>query len=521
MYRSSELIENTLRLWGDVFIPMTHIPLENSVNGRPISALRLRIGPATQRRRVLLMAGLHGREVLNPDILIDFVVGLINHLDTDWVIDRTRWTAALIRMLAESLDIYILPNANPDGRERALTSDSLWRKNMRYHFRPYPETSCTGTDINRNFDFFPSTRTRDNAGNWTSSGYHCDPTYKGPSPFFEPETRNVRTLLEAHGIDFMVDLHSAGEKIMYPWGHAPLQTTDPSQNLASVSTVGWNILPDDAPDYREYMPPGDLNWFQKAGQRISNAIRDCRPDETVTVDTGLGRVSYKVQRNYDVIPIQEHYTVVGSSVDYAYARHIVNPDARKVMPLAIETGDAEFGNGFHPVPNAAKKITEEIHCGLLAFLQTCVCGVEQISLRAGLGSQEMRSMRRMRDERLMSSPAGRDWIELLERHQLDVLRHLNASPKLQARAAELVCDASGLLAQDQEVPQAVAERIQGFLKGLQAERLSAELSEAVQLLSVWSATLAGRRVNDIVEELTKRSPRECAGSPDASAVPSE
>src|SRR5688572_1383263 len=121
MYRTSDAIESVLQI-ASTLPDMTRLPLESSVGGRPISALRLRVGRESERRGVLLMAGLHGRELLNPDLLLDFLIGLRLHETSDWVIDRTVWPASLIR----------------------------------------------------------------NSGNWSASGYHCDPTYMGPSPFFEP-----------------------------------------------------------------------------------------------------------------------------------------------------------------------------------------------------------------------------------------------------------------------------------------------------------------------------------------------
>ena len=508
MYRTSDTIETGLQIFGS-YRDMTHLPLESSVGGRPISALRLRVGRQTERRSVLLMAGLHARELLNPDLLIDFLLGLRAHETTDWVIDRTVWPASLIRMLLESLDIYFLPNANPDGREKAMTTDRDWRKNTRYHFRPYPERSCTGTDINRNFDFLPHVRSRDDSGDFSASGYHCDPTYMGPSAFFEPETRNVRTLLTEHPIDYMVDLHSAGELIMHPWGHVPLQTTDPAQNITETDTSSWNILPEGAGDYREYMPPEDLDWFQRVGRRVSDAIRDCRPDETITVDTPAGPFITHVQRIYSVQAIRDLYPVTGSSVDYAYARHIVSPGARKVYPLAIETGKGEFDAGFQPGPDAARKTTEEVHCGLLAFLQACVCGVQSIAVASRL-SVDMTGMRSMRDRRLARSPAGRAWLELFESHQLEVLALLRDASGPRSLAAELIGHASELLREDEIVPQAVVDKLQQLLSCLREKQPRPRLGEALDLLQTFSGSLAGRRVSDIVQELSERAPTDCA-----------
>jgi hypothetical protein len=391
-----------------------------------------------------------------------------------------------------------------------MQHDANWRKNTRYHFRPYPERSCTGTDINRNFDFLPRVRARDNSGDWSASGYHCDETYKGPEPFFEPETRNVRLLLDTYPIDFMVDLHSSGELILHPWGHVPLQTTDPDQNITQVSTTSWNILPEGAGDYREYMPPADLDWFQKVGQRVSDAIRDCRPNESITVEVAAGTFTTQVQRVYTVQAIRDLYACTGDSVDYAYARHIVNRGVRKVYPIAIEcVPEGYFDAGFQPDEQLARKTTEEIHCGLLAFLQACVCGVERLALDS-LRAMDLSGLRSMRDRRLARSRAGRAWIELVESHQLEVLALLRDAPDLRSLAAELIGHASELLAEDDVMPQAVIDKVLQLFTDLQKMQPRPQLCETLKLLQAWSGSLPGRRPSDIVQELTERTPSQCA-----------
>jgi len=69
--------------------------------------------------------------------------------------------------------------------------------------------SAVGVDANRNFDFL-----------WSSGiGTSADPEqliHKGPAAFSEPESRNVRWLLDTHEhIGYLVDVHSYGELILY------------------------------------------------------------------------------------------------------------------------------------------------------------------------------------------------------------------------------------------------------------------------------------------------------------------
>ncbi|WP_218571248.1 M14 family zinc carboxypeptidase [Paenibacillus oralis] len=56
--------------------------------------------------------------------------------------------------------------------------------------------------------------------------------YRGPAPFSEPESQNIRHLLDTYPqIRFFTDIHSNGEKIMYNWGDDDNQTTNPELNF--------------------------------------------------------------------------------------------------------------------------------------------------------------------------------------------------------------------------------------------------------------------------------------------------
>src|SRR6266581_3990141 len=166
----------------------TRVTLNNSIEGRPIHALRLRSGAGTNRRGILM----------------------------------------------ETLDIWMLPCANPDGRNYVMTTDWNWRMNRRDN----PGTPCDGVDPNRNCDFL-----------WRVIGPTtvCNPCsstqgFVGSLPFSEPESQNIHLLCDTHRIDVFVDVHSFSEFVLFPWGHAPTQTTQPLPNftnlLFGLSTAG-------------------------------------------------------------------------------------------------------------------------------------------------------------------------------------------------------------------------------------------------------------------------------------------
>ncbi|MGH3836676.1 MAG: M14 family zinc carboxypeptidase, partial [Pseudonocardiaceae bacterium] len=118
------------------------IVLTDSGEGRTISALRIHAGAATNRRGVLFVGGTHARELLNPDALVDLTIGLLQHYfnGTDWVIGGRTWDAGILRSAMHILDIFILTNANPDGREYVFDTERMWRKNR----APLTGTTCVG-----------------------------------------------------------------------------------------------------------------------------------------------------------------------------------------------------------------------------------------------------------------------------------------------------------------------------------------------------------------------------------------
>ena len=80
MYRRSADIEAiTDELVGDFPDLVTKEDLLPSRSGRPISALRIGGGAAVERTGVLFVAGIHARELLNPDLLVDLVIDLLTH----------------------------------------------------------------------------------------------------------------------------------------------------------------------------------------------------------------------------------------------------------------------------------------------------------------------------------------------------------------------------------------------------------------------------------------------------------
>lgn len=164
--------------------------------------------PAT-RPTTLNVAGIHAREIANPELLMTFATQLVEGHGRD--ADST--------MLLDNRRMVLVPMLNPDGHalvERAYagdrTGDLMQRKSTS------GGDPRLGTDLNRNFDF-----------RWGGPGASSAPrseTYRGPAAGSEPETKAVQRLVGELKPDFFVDWHSYSRLNLYPWGDTRTKTKD-------------------------------------------------------------------------------------------------------------------------------------------------------------------------------------------------------------------------------------------------------------------------------------------------------
>src|SRR5215510_6047043 len=149
MYRRVAQLDFLMHLLAG-FFPQVCIALlmpHPSVQGRPITVLRIRAGSGTRLRRILIIGGMHAREMMNPDAIaelqVDLVLAYVNN--TGITYGGRSWSATDIKLMLETQDIWMLPCANPDGREYCFDVDDMWRQNRRDN-----PGMCEGVDVNRN-----------------------------------------------------------------------------------------------------------------------------------------------------------------------------------------------------------------------------------------------------------------------------------------------------------------------------------------------------------------------------------
>ena len=328
---------------------------EPTWEGRQCNAIKIANGNNSDRPGVYFLGGVHAREWGSSDILIYFVEQIEKAYlaNSGLTLGAKNFSASDIQTIVNTLDIIVFPQANPDGRNYSMTSDDpMWRKNRRILSPNSSSGDCVGVDINRNYDFvwdFP-TLFHPNAAVHTSSSPSDRDVYHGPNAFSEPESRNAKWVFDKFSnIEFFIDLHSAGQEILYSWGDDDDQTGDPSMNFQNASYNGQRGITDtlgdiSAPEYKEYIPASDLDLAIKLGNTIHDGIQAVRGT------------------TYDVKSSDDLYPTSGAADDYAYSRHFVDNIKGKIILYTLE-----WGSEFYPPYTEMKNIIHEITAGLISF----------------------------------------------------------------------------------------------------------------------------------------------------------
>jgi hypothetical protein len=372
----------------------THAPLPHATHeGRTVTFLRITKGPGL-KPVVLIIAGVHAREVAPPDAVVDFARMLVTGYTgganypafTDTTAPPVTYSAFSIardriRAMVDRLDIYIVPLVNPDGRHFVLSNNAnyLWRKNRRPHAAGGPSI---GVDVNRNFamawpfDRYYSVAAVARPG---VSATHTvsDERYGGPAAASEPETRNVQHLVDSKRVAFFVDVHAYGRKVLYPWS---TETNQSINNTQAFHNTFWDRSgvtggrdgviggPPDPP-YAEFFPnSAPLRLFDDH-VALARAMRDAMVNSAGADVEARRRSTYTPEQSIAI-----GYTSPGASDDYAFSRQLTVPGHPPVRAFTIECGsDLDGENEWHP-PYGTKfpKIEREVHTALFALLEGAV-----------------------------------------------------------------------------------------------------------------------------------------------------
>jgi hypothetical protein len=168
-------------------------------------------------KNILFVTGLHhSREPLTVTMVAFLLIKILKDRGVCGVEDENisaRWqeffrTNMILFIPIVNIDSYkfIAANWNGPNGDKVL----LIRKNRRI------DPTCSifdgGVDLNRNYDFKFG---MDNEG---SSDHPCSEDYRGSKPFSEPETSNIKKLIETReNVVSGVNMHSYGNAWVYPY----------------------------------------------------------------------------------------------------------------------------------------------------------------------------------------------------------------------------------------------------------------------------------------------------------------
>ncbi|KAG6445084.1 hypothetical protein O3G_MSEX003724 [Manduca sexta] len=205
---------------------------------------------------ILVLSGLHAREWIGITSALYILNNIVTKFDQQpEYIKNKNW--------------YFIPLLNPDGYEYSQTVNRLWRKNRRKFKR------CYGVDINRNFG-------KDWAIDGITENHECKDAYAGPFAFSEPESAALRDVVtKAKGkLDALIDIHSYGQLILYPWSARPWHNPDMKvqKNAAEAMTQAIfdstkNLYKSGETYHMVYPATGSaLDWIYASGVTHAFAI---------------------------------------------------------------------------------------------------------------------------------------------------------------------------------------------------------------------------------------------------------
>jgi len=220
------------------------LDIGDSVEGRQIWALRISDEIAEddeQEPNILFVGCHHAREWISVEVPLLLACHLVENYDTD---ER-------VKAMVDAGQIYIAPILNPDGLEysRISWTQRMWRKN-----RSDNGDGTFGVDLNRNYGY-----------KWGGIGSSRDTnveTYRGPSPFSEPETRAIQDLMRTHKFAAAVSYHNYGQLILYPWGYTSEKPSD-LQSLDHLAQYMAKFI--SAEHGEEYAPRQSHDFYVTSG----------------------------------------------------------------------------------------------------------------------------------------------------------------------------------------------------------------------------------------------------------------
>ncbi len=296
---------------------------EPTHEGRSVHALRVGLDISPGVPGALVIGGVHAREWGGPDIVVHFASDVLRAHKAGKGLKylKKTFTADEVKTIVESMTLVVFPCVNPDGVEFSHTQTHYWRKNRNPASAKPNNPDTVGVDINRNYDFLWDFRKYFHpaavAESSLASDDPADETFHGVSSFSEPESRNVKWLMDQlPKLALFVDLHSYAGDVLYSWGDDQDQSTTPSQNFKNAGFDGKRGAINDG--YKEYLGAADQQVATNIAQAVADAMKAVRG------------------QRYKALQAVGLYPTSGTSDDYCFSRHLTHPGVAKTFSYTIE-----------------------------------------------------------------------------------------------------------------------------------------------------------------------------------------
>lgn len=210
----------------------------------------------TFRMHYLIDAGVHGRETVNPAILIK----QIEDYAADYYRDSHIGQFNLRNILSKTV-FHFVPMVNPDGHDLAklgldyIATDSTRETLTHIDEADYShwKANARGVDLNKNFpDFYLEDGKDEFTHKWQKykgdfySNHPDGEYYPGESPGSEPETKTLMDYMESYDFRSYLSYHSRGDIVYYEYLWYPEEYRKNSLDLAlkTQEVTGYEPIPD-------------------------------------------------------------------------------------------------------------------------------------------------------------------------------------------------------------------------------------------------------------------------------------
>lgn len=211
-YRDSREVERLLRQWARLHPERAQaFAIGQSHQDRPLVAMRLTEHPQPDTLpAVLLLAGLHGGDLLTTEYALDAITELLTGPEQ-------------VQALLREVDLWVVPLANPDGHDTLIQiSEHAGRKNGRDTDGDGVAGPFEGVDLNRNF---PMGWGRSEQASRSFAG---SPTYRGPGPTSEPETQALLQLAQQRHFVAALIFNASGNIMVPPYSLTGVPNPEPN-----------------------------------------------------------------------------------------------------------------------------------------------------------------------------------------------------------------------------------------------------------------------------------------------------